>query len=163
MKSGEMTCIYSTLNYVHGLATRHHVHTIITFDQPLFWKASEIVQILPMGHQLLWHNLRLNYQYMLAVARTLVKADWTGSWDMHLGAISKCLPIFAAAGHFNYWNRPTFICQIWLSCGQPIQKCCTTNCLILGVTWVWLGNRTYTYANAEVGRTTNMLFQTHSC
>ena len=38
----------------------------------------------------------------LAVARTLVKADRTGSWDMHLGAISKCLPIFSAAGHFNY-------------------------------------------------------------
>ena len=26
----------------------------------------------------------------------------TGSWEMHLAAISKCLPIFAAAGHFNY-------------------------------------------------------------
>ena len=38
---------------------------------------------------------------MLEVARTLVKADRTGSWDMHLGAISKCLPIFAAAWHFN--------------------------------------------------------------
>ena len=38
---------------------------------------------------------------MLEVARTLVKADRTGSWDMHLGAISNCLPIFAAAGHFN--------------------------------------------------------------
>ena len=47
-------------------------------------------------------QLWLNYQYMLKVARTLVKADRTGSWDMHLGAISKCLPIFAAAGHFNY-------------------------------------------------------------
>ena len=56
MKSGEMTCIYSTPNYVHGLATRHHVPTVITFDQPLFWKASEIVQGLPMGHQLLGHN-----------------------------------------------------------------------------------------------------------
>ena len=50
MKSGEMTC---TLNYVHGFAKRHHVPNIITFDQPLFRKALEIVQGLPMGHQLL--------------------------------------------------------------------------------------------------------------
>ena len=47
-------------------------------------------------------HLGLNYQYMLEVARTLVKADRTGSWDMHLGAISKCLPIVDAAGHFYY-------------------------------------------------------------
>ena len=115
MKSGEMTCIYSTPNYVHGLATTHHVPTVITFDQPLFWKASEIVQGLPMGHQLLGHNnyIWLNYQYMSEVARTqvqynnygwitnimltvamsLVKAGRTGSWNMHLGAMSKCLPI----------------------------------------------------------------------
>ena len=30
---------------------------------------------------------------MLTVARTLVKAGRTGSCNMHLGAISKCLPI----------------------------------------------------------------------
>ena len=113
-----MTCIYSTPNYVHGLATRHHVPTVITFDQPLFWKASEIVQGLPMGHQLLGHNniymvelpihfrsskdSRTLVQYnnygwitniKLTVARSLAKAGRTGSWNMHLGAISKCLPI----------------------------------------------------------------------
>ena len=27
MNSGDMTCIYATLNHVHGLATRHHVPT----------------------------------------------------------------------------------------------------------------------------------------
>ena len=55
-------------------------------------------------------QLWLNYQYMLKVARTPVKADRTGSWDMHLGAISKCLPIFAAAWHFNYL-KPAYIYQ----------------------------------------------------
>ena len=35
-----------------------------------------------MGHQLLGHNLWLNYQYMSEVARTLLKADRTESWDM---------------------------------------------------------------------------------
>ena len=29
-------------------------------------------------------QLWLNYQYMLEVARSLVKADRTGSWDMHI-------------------------------------------------------------------------------
>ena len=50
------------LNYVHRLARRHHVPAVITFDQPLFWKASEIVQGLPIGHPM-GHNLWLNYQY----------------------------------------------------------------------------------------------------
>ena len=98
MKSGEMTCIYSTPNYVHGLATRHHVPTVITFDQPLFWKASEIVQGLPMGHQLLGHNnymveLPIHVGIKLTVARSLVKAGRTGSLNMHVGSISKCLSI----------------------------------------------------------------------
>ena len=39
---------------------------------------------------------------MLGVARELVEADRTGSWQMHLHAISDCLPIFSAAGHPNY-------------------------------------------------------------
>ena len=47
-------------------------------------------------------KLWLNYQYMLGVAQELTKADRTGSWQMHLHAISECLPIFAAAGHANY-------------------------------------------------------------
>lgn len=47
-------------------------------------------------------KLWLNYQQMLGVARELIKADRTGSWKMHLHAISDCLPIFAAAGHPNY-------------------------------------------------------------
>ena len=38
----------------------------------------------------------------LGIARALVAADRMGSWEMHLSAISACLPIFAAAGHPNY-------------------------------------------------------------
>ena len=49
MKSGEITW----LSYVHMLATRHHVPTVIMFDQPLFWKASDIVQGLPMGESMI--------------------------------------------------------------------------------------------------------------
>ena len=39
---------------------------------------------------------------MLKVARALITADRIGSWTLHLEAFSACLPIFAAAGHFNY-------------------------------------------------------------
>ena len=39
---------------------------------------------------------------MLEVAQQLVEADRAGSWEMHLHAVPKCLPIFAAAIHGNY-------------------------------------------------------------
>ena len=44
----------------------------------------------------------MNYLQMLGVARELVEADRTGSWQMHLHATSDCLPIFSAAGHPTY-------------------------------------------------------------
>ena len=44
-------------------------------------------------------KLWLDYQRMLEVAQELIEADRTGSWEMHLHAVSECLPIFAAAGH----------------------------------------------------------------
>ena len=47
-------------------------------------------------------KLWVNYLQMLGVARELVEADRTGSWQMHIHAISDCLPIFSAAGHPNY-------------------------------------------------------------
>jgi len=43
MYPGDRTCILSTLEYICKLASQHSVSPIITFDQPLFWKASEIV------------------------------------------------------------------------------------------------------------------------
>ena len=62
---------------------------------------------------------------MLAVARTLVKAFRTGSSDMHLGGISKCLPIFAAAGHFNYLKSAYLylpdMTQLW---SANSERCC---------------------------------------
>ena len=47
-------------------------------------------------------KLWLSYQKMVKVVRSLVMADRKGSWTTHLWAIAECLPIFAAAGHFNY-------------------------------------------------------------
>ena len=46
-------------------------------------------------------QLWLNYQKMLAVARTLIMADCTGSWLLHFSAVSDCIQIFAASGHYT--------------------------------------------------------------
>lgn len=230
MYSGDKTCIFSTLEYICKLASQYSAPPVVTFDQPLFWKASEIIHEVPdnsqirnvvlllgsfhtfmnllgaigtlmdgsglkdtletiygenavvhmmsgkavqrsfRGHLLIskclpqqlaakvietdpgfenhmqelerlytlmeageidldtllksdsneriikaltskkcelsnssmTSKLWLNYQQMLGVAWQLIKADRTGSWQMHLNAISECLPIFAAAGHSNY-------------------------------------------------------------
>lgn len=47
-------------------------------------------------------KLWVNYQQMLGIARALVAVDRMGFWEMHLSAVSACLPIFAASGHPNY-------------------------------------------------------------
>ena len=39
---------------------------------------------------------------MIKVAMKLIKADPTGSWQMHIDAIFEALPIFAAGGHSDY-------------------------------------------------------------
>ena len=39
---------------------------------------------------------------MVKIAMSLTKAKKTGSWLMHLHAVSDCIPIFAAAGHYSY-------------------------------------------------------------
>ena len=56
-------------------------------------------------------QLWLNYQSMVRVSRSLIKADRTGSWQMHLRAVSDCLPIFAATGHFSYLKSAHYYIQ----------------------------------------------------
>ena len=57
---------------------------------------------------------------MLGVARELVEADRTGSWQMHLDAISDCLPIFSAAGHPTYLKSAlrSIVGWPWLGLGD---------------------------------------------
>ena len=237
--SGDMTCILSTLHFVYNLASKHNISPVITFDQPLYWKAAEIIlgepqnsplkgvilllgcfhifmnvlgaigtlmkgtwltnilesvygenTVLHMmtgkavqrafrGHLLtdkcLNHlivsetskadpefaslvekseeifsslvegkgiledvvvsgtlttvhqkinkvkmelqsrsktsHLWLQYQDMLHCARSLIMADRIGSWSMHLKAVTDCLSIFAAAGHFNYLKSAYYYLQ----------------------------------------------------
>jgi 5'-3' exonuclease len=230
MHPGDRNCILSTLEFISNLASRHHIPPILTFDQPLYWKAKEIISAAPRnshlkeivlllgsfhtfmnllgaigtlmqgtgltsvlgvaygdnavvhmmtgksvqrafrGHLLVdkclhqmtvksvvdedlhfgslideteemytsllkgentleslvastavaritetlnkkkaefsaqskTSQLWLGYQRMLHTARALIKSDRTGSWLNHLCAVSDALPIFAAAGHYNY-------------------------------------------------------------
>ena len=43
MAAGDMTCIVSTLTYLNKVAHDHNVPCVVTFDKPLFWKASQII------------------------------------------------------------------------------------------------------------------------
>ena len=47
MYPGDPTCILSTLTYICALAEKSNISPVITFDQPLFWKASEIIYNAP--------------------------------------------------------------------------------------------------------------------
>lgn len=42
---GDLTCIFSTLHFVTGIAERYGTKAVITFDQPLYWKAMKIISI----------------------------------------------------------------------------------------------------------------------
>jgi hypothetical protein len=39
---GDKSCIFSTLEYLCNLANGHKTTAVVTFDQLLYWKASEI-------------------------------------------------------------------------------------------------------------------------
>ena len=41
---GDKTCIVTTLEYICKLAYKQNVSPVMTIDQPLFWKASEVQQ-----------------------------------------------------------------------------------------------------------------------
>ena len=55
----DTTCVYSTLRYIQDHASRHNVTPIITFDQPLWWKALMIIASEPVGSELKNIVLRL--------------------------------------------------------------------------------------------------------
>ncbi len=59
MNPSDTTCIYSTLMFVSEHARRHGVTPILTFDQPLWWKAFMIVKSEPEESDLRGIVLRL--------------------------------------------------------------------------------------------------------
>ena len=59
MNPSDITCVYSTLMYVQDHAHRYNVTPIITFDQPLWWKALMILVTEPVTSQMKQMVLRL--------------------------------------------------------------------------------------------------------
>lgn len=47
MDPGNMSCVYSTLHFISQHASRYQVTPVITFDQPLWWKALQVIQSQP--------------------------------------------------------------------------------------------------------------------
>lgn len=47
MDPNDLTCIYSTLTFVASHARRHNSTAVVTFDQPLWWKAHSLVESQP--------------------------------------------------------------------------------------------------------------------
>jgi hypothetical protein len=43
MNPTDMSCVFTTLHFLSSLAERHRVTPVITFDQPLWWKAMMII------------------------------------------------------------------------------------------------------------------------
>ena len=52
MSASDVTCIYSTLEFISSHARRYNVTPIITFDQPLWWKALNIIDAEPVASKL---------------------------------------------------------------------------------------------------------------
>ncbi|GFR77724.1 hypothetical protein ElyMa_002244600 [Elysia marginata] len=52
MQPTNMSCIYSTLLFASNLAAKHRVNPILTFDQPLWWKAQLILDSEPADSHL---------------------------------------------------------------------------------------------------------------
>ena len=47
MDPGNISCVYSTLHFICQQASRYQVTPVITFDQPLWWKALQVIQSQP--------------------------------------------------------------------------------------------------------------------
>ena len=59
MNPSDSTCIYSTLKFIADHARRHSAKPVVTFDQPLWWKALTIVDAEPLDSELKNIVLRL--------------------------------------------------------------------------------------------------------
>jgi hypothetical protein len=64
MSSSDLSCIFSTLNYIAQHASRYGITPIITFDQPLWWKALTIILAEPDGSPIRKIVLRMGIFHM---------------------------------------------------------------------------------------------------
>lgn len=59
MNPSDLSCVYSTLLFVCREARRYQITPVLTFDQPLFWKAMTIIWNEPENSQLKSMVIRL--------------------------------------------------------------------------------------------------------
>ena len=73
MNPSDVTCVSSTLKYVSEHAQRHNItKPIVTFDQPLWWKAFNIIQSEPLNSDLRSIILRLGaFQTEISFLRSI--------------------------------------------------------------------------------------------
>ena len=88
MYPGDKTCILSTLEFICALATKHQLDPVATFDQPLYWKAAEVILDSPQSSHLKCIVLFLGgfhtFMNLLGAIGTLM--DGTGLKDI-LGVV----------------------------------------------------------------------------
>lgn len=80
-----------------GPITRGKLHSSI-FQSIVskFYKKLEELENFPTGK--LWAQ----YFYMVTILKQFVEGNRSGNFDWHLESLKKMLPIFVAAGHYNY-------------------------------------------------------------
>lgn len=115
---GDTSCIYSKLHFVTAQAKRYDVTPVLTFDQPLYWKAMMIIRSQPDDSDLKCMVLRLGGFHMqmrflcsighLACASNTVSHMLTGK------AVSRT--VRSPAGR---------CCTQYHSCGRYIQRSST--------------------------------------
>ena len=130
---------------MHELATRHHVHVNCHNVRSIL-----VLEGIRDSARITNGSSTVTTQSMVELPihagsskDSIMKADRTGSLDMHLGAISKCLPIFAAAGHFYYnieispplpGRYDSAVVSQFRRCSMLYNKLSDTGC-DLGLTW----------------------------
>ena len=70
-------------------------------------------------------KLWLQYVEMIGILRMFIKAERIGDWNLHLQAVHKMLPYFAAAGH-NLYTKSAYkkcsICQKAIQISIPVSS-----------------------------------------
>ena len=89
---GNMTCIYSTLSFISDHAKRYNVVPMVTFDQPLWWKALNIIESEAPGSDL--HNIILRLggfhtllSFLGCIGRIMGVQDYNVCWNKFMQAI----------------------------------------------------------------------------
>jgi hypothetical protein len=106
MNPSDMSCIYSTLHFVESQAKKLSVAPVLTFDQPLYWKAIQIVTnepkhsgissfvirlIFPYSNEFSWLHWLLDAKYWVTRAnRNGICAEYRYSYAKWKSSFKSC-------------------------------------------------------------------------